>query len=517
MFFHLLFAHAFAVAETVELGSLAAEAAARDAYKLDVCAFSQAVTLTTFSPWLDASGGEILHAVAYRWTGGNTWNLEYDGGEWVPDADVGHQDFDVSWEFEAGSTWAIGLWIGADAVGYGYGDVGLQEFSWGTCGGIVFSASGDTPILPAEIHDDPGAETYRFNLTLEVPADNDLDGYSELIDCDDADPAVHPEAAERCNGRDDDCDETIDEEVADVTYWLDADADGYADADGPSVVSCEDPEPGYTVIVGDCDDNNAAAFPGAAEVCDDADNDCDAEEDEGMFEYWFWPDADADGFGDPSFQPESTCENSREGMVWNDRDCDDTDAGVAPETVELCDQIDQDCDGLIDEDFPLVDHWPDADGDGYGDVFAAAEARCDVSPAGYVPEASDCADDDATRFPGAPEECNGVDDDCSGTIDEDENVDSDADGVLDCGDCAPNDNTVFPDAPEACDGVDHNCDGAPRADCEGSTTGPTTTGPADEPNDVVGTGACAGCNGANGTPGLVWLGAFALLARRRLA
>jgi hypothetical protein len=379
----------------------------------------------------------------------------------------------------------------------------------------VFSGSGDTPVLPESIESLPSSETYRFDLELLVQVDADLDGWGELDDCDDTDPAVHPEAAERCNGRDDDCDHAVDEEVVDVTYYLDADGDGWADEAGPSITTCADPEPGYTVVVGDCDDADSAAFPGADETCDGSDDDCDGFADEGLFEFWYWPDADGDGFGDFSVLPEATCVDSLAGKVTNDLDCDDASADVHPLGVETCDQRDEDCDGLVDEDFALTDLWPDADGDGFGDRFVPAEARCDA-PADLVADGTDCDDADAARFPGAPEVCNGADDDCDGLIDADEANDSDGDGALDCADCDIADPTVFPGAPEACDGRDHDCDGAARTDCaEPTAPAPEPTG--GEEDDEVGLegAACGGCaTGSAPGPALLALAALAIRRRR---
>jgi hypothetical protein len=100
---------------------------------------------------------------------------------------------------------------------------------------------------------------------------------------------------------------------------------------------------------------------------------------------------------------------------------------------EECDFLDNDCDGLTDEDF-------DSDGDGW--------TTC----------AGDCDDEDDTVYPGAPELCDGKDNDCDGDIDE--GFDQDGDGFRTCdGDCDDDDDTVYPGAPELCDGKDNDCDG----------------------------------------------------------
>ncbi len=95
-------------------------------------------------------------------------------------------------------------------------------------------------------------------------------------DCDDADAAVHPGAAERCNGEDDDCDGlTDDPPVSDgAAVYRDADGDGFGD---PEDGACT-PQPGFVANADDCDDSRADVRPGEASVCNDGvDNDCDSD------------------------------------------------------------------------------------------------------------------------------------------------------------------------------------------------------------------------------------------------
>jgi N-acetylneuraminic acid mutarotase len=153
----------------------------------------------------------------------------------------------------------------------------------------------------------------------------------------------------------------------------------------PQPIDTDDDADGFTTCGGDCNDLNPAVHPGALEICNALDEDCDGSTDEGF------PDADQDGV--------AVCAG----------DCNDANPSIHPGALEACNQADDDCDGIVDEGFP------DADSDGF--------ASC----------AGDCNEGDPTIHPGATEVCNGVDDDCNGM--NDDAGDQDADGVGSCDDC----------------------------------------------------------------------------------
>ncbi len=206
---------------------------------------------------------------------------------------------------------------------------------------------------------------------------------------------------------------------------------------------------------GDCDDQDKAVFPGAEERCNDADDDCDGEIDDvalGPDTTWY-ADADEDGAGDPD-APIASCE-APEGAVDNALDCDDTNAGVSPSAAERCDEVDEDCDGQVDEDALDAPLWyTDADGDGYG-VEEGALSACSA-PDGRVASAGDCDDQDAAAHPYAEEACSDEDTNCDGVPGA---QDGDEDGVRGCdGDCDDQDALVYPGAEEVCDEIDDDCD-----------------------------------------------------------
>jgi len=258
-------------------------------------------------------------------------------------------------------------------------------------GRAVFSVTGlppGDPVVGVRVTDTEGA-TAVASVTLHVlSADADGDGALGLAyggtDCDDADPDVFPGASERCNGVDDDCDGAVDEGALDpVTWYRDADGDGHG-APGDTRDTCSPPS-GFVALADDCDDTRASVFPGAVEVCDGRDQDCDGLIDEGVLPAWY-RDADGDSYGDAS-QSVDACV-APAGYRADDTDCDDTSAAIHPGAAEQCNRVDDDCDGLLP-----VGERTDSDADG--------SVAC-----------ADCDDAAPLVHPGASESCNGVDDDC---------------------------------------------------------------------------------------------------------
>ena len=282
-----------------------------------------------------------------------------------------------------------------------------------------------------------------------------------------------------------------DREPVDDTSTTGEDSGGGDDTGGDDTGPPVDADGDGVSAATDCDDDDASRYPGAEEVCDGVDQDCDEDIDEDATDAeTTYADEDGDGYGDPA-APYITCEPPA-GAVDNAEDCDDGDAAVSPEGVETCDGRDEDCDGELDEGLTAdaETFYADGDGDGHGDPEDVVQA-C-AAPSGYLTIAGDCDDTDPTVNPDAVEVCGGGDEDCDGATDEGPPVDAvryfvdgDGDGYGDAAvtalacaltaglseddtDCDDGDAASYPGASDACyDGVDADCGGDSDLDCDG--------------------------------------------------
>jgi hypothetical protein len=278
-----------------------------------------------------------------------------------------------------------------DKDGDGYGDSGAPLL---TCsppeGSVLISGDcddGDARVSPvaSETCDkidnncdsliDDADPALDLSTATESYADADSDGYGDpdtlnqtcLVasgrvynwnDCDDSDPAINPSAKEICDGDlDNDCDFLEDEDDPslddpnELTWYLDKDSDTYGD-ESSGVRACEAPS-GRISVGGDCDDADKTIYPGADEVCDGQDNDCDSlidDSDPGLLvsstTYWH-DDLDGDGYGDIGAFTRAC--DAPTGTVDDNTDCDDADSSINPGAVEACDDLDNDCDGVTDQ------------------------------------------------------------------------------------------------------------------------------------------------------------------------
>lgn len=173
----------------------------------------------------------------------------------------------------------------------------------------------------------------------------------------------------------------------------------------------------------DCDDDDDEIHPDADEICDDVDNDCDGDVDNDPVDPSMWF-GDADGDGHHGGSPALACDPP-DGWVEESTDCDDTDPNVHREAVDVCgDGIDNDCNGRVDDGDDLLSWWPDEDGDGVAVEVGEPARECEVQP-GRAVARGDCNDADPLAYPGAPDvPYDGVDSDCAGDDDFDQDGDS---------------------------------------------------------------------------------------------
>ncbi|MDH5493974.1 MAG: putative metal-binding motif-containing protein, partial [Myxococcales bacterium] len=235
----------------------------------------------------------------------------------------------------------------------------------------------------------------RCLTRCELEGDADGDGHDDPAcggdDCDDADPDRYPGNLERCDAEhlDEDCDPST----------LGGPSDGDADGDGFVSAACCNWMGSELRCGDDCDDAAASVNPDAAEICNGIDEDCDGALDEGVYQTFF-VDTDGDGYGDPALRHWGPCVPDPL-LVDTASDCDDTDPAIHPGVPELCDGIDNDCDGIVEID---------ADEDG----FVRAGAACTGGTLGV----GDCNDTERSINPGAEERCDGFDNDCDAAIDQ---------------------------------------------------------------------------------------------------
>ena len=127
----------------------------------------------------------------------------------------------------------------------------------------------------------------------------------------------------------------------------------------------------------------------------------------------FFVDLDGDGYGNPDQMQEACFLDF--GLSTLAGDCDDQNPSINPGGEEICNEIDDNCDGNVDEDVS-VPYYADLDGDDYGDGGNILYA-CSL-PDGYVQNTLDCNDSDSQINPAADEYCDSIDNDCDGELDE---------------------------------------------------------------------------------------------------
>ncbi|MFT6161264.1 MAG: hypothetical protein ACJARS_004962 [bacterium] len=285
------------------------------------------------------------------------------------------------------------------------------------CDGIDNNCDGDidedTATNAAIWYQDSDGDGFgRDTSTLTQCAEPD--GYAATSgDCNDANADVRPDAPEVCDGQDNDCDDIADTDAVDRSSWYaDTDDDGYGDPED-SVLTCDVPD-GYVQINLDCDDTNTDINPDADEACDSVDNNCDGQidEDTAIDAVLHYADNDGDRFGDANDMAVSC--RVPDGRVTDDTDCNDAAEAINSDAIEVCDGVDNDCDGLTDDDSAqdVTTAYRDSDADTFGDP-ANSDIFCEV-PSTHVVDNTDCDDTLADVYPGAPDRpADGLDNDCA--------------------------------------------------------------------------------------------------------
>jgi hypothetical protein len=274
----------------------------------------------------------------------------------------------------------------------------------------------------------PNSTVDAFVAKISAPVDADGDGIPDSQDCNDNNAAVHPGAAEACNGVDDNCDGQVDEDVQ-ITFYQDQDGDGYGRA-ASSQQACTAPS-GYVTNNTDCNDTSAAIHPGATETCNGSDDNCNGAVDESSLSP-LQPLTQSCYSGPSNTVGVGVCRTGTQ--TCSGGSFGNCDGEIIP-TAEVCNGQDDNCDGQTDEGVQTT-FYRDGDGDGYGGATSSQQA-C-TAPSGYVTNNTDCNDGSAAIHPGATEVCgDGIDQDCSGADVACSSNDDDGDGVLNSMDNCP--------------------------------------------------------------------------------
>jgi hypothetical protein len=317
------------------------------------------------------SANKVENAITTAGTSGEVWTSDGSGaGNWaIPSISV----------IQVGPGLVIS---GAGTVGSPYS---ITLPTGGTAGQVLTIDSGG---IPAWADASTGGTIFYL--------DDDGDGYGNTNES-----IVSTSVPNGYVSNNTDCDDTNASINLATTWYIDADSDGY----GFSVIlSCIRPANGYLL----------------SELSGTGTDDCnDGDANENLGQAWYI-DVDGDGYGGSSMV---TCIRPSNGYLLSELsgtgidDCIDSNAAISPGTTEICDGIDNNCDGSIDEGITFTTYYIDADGDGYGDSNDSGTSFCSNPGSAYRTTNTDCDDSNSAIKPGATEiGGNSIDENCDGNL-----------------------------------------------------------------------------------------------------
>jgi hypothetical protein len=393
------------------------------------------------------------------------------------------------------------------------------------CDGLTDDGSGEVTPL----NDRQSGVCVNSEKTCDTTWKND---YSSVVNYEEPDELT-------CDTLDNDCDGTADEGTK-TKFYLDSDSDLYGN-NAEITWACSAPL-NYVLDNTDCDDSNTNVNPGAQEVCNGIDDDCDTfiDEEDANSCLLFYRDQDGDTYGltsdsrclcdldglyntntdgdcndandqiNPGMNDvcndvdddcnAGTADGSGEATPLNDRQsgvCDSSEksctagnwvndySGIATyeEPNELtCDTLDNDCDGAVDETL-LTLYYRDQDGDLFGNIADSQEV-CSQPP-GYVENNTDCVDNDDQINPGMVEACNGIDDNCDTVVDEGF-PDNDGDFIADCVDDDDDNDGILDDGDTSGVIGDNFCEDEETVNCDDNCQFIVNPGQGDNDADGIG-------------------------------
>lgn len=208
---------------------------------------------------------------------------------------------------------------------------------------------------------------------------------------------------------------------AKCVLFADRDGDGFGREKAVFDYDCSDGIPtGYSRKGGDCNDNNRYVHPKADELCNGIDDNCDGIVDPENAKDCnrYYKDLDYDGSGTDEYR--CLCVSEGDFRALERGDCNDSNPKIHPDAKEICNDLDDNCNGTVDEGENVANCRPfyrDNDGDGFG-IGDESKCLCKAEGIFRAEKTGDCNDNNPEIYPGAYEHFDRLDNNCNGIIDE---------------------------------------------------------------------------------------------------